>query len=157
MLGFKMPKKTRPVKGRESNEEFLAARVRGGGPPQPIPTEGALAAVLDNVRETDGAEIPRSLWPEAEVLVARGLITLGAPRGPSSNWRRAELVPEKLTTAQDVLAFVEQLALCWVAEGPRGDEPGSAKEAYELLIKHGYTPNSTRTLLYRSDGSEVMR
>lgn len=55
------------------------------------------------------------------------------------------------------LKLVEQLALSWVAEGKRGDEPGSANEAYDLLIKHGYTQSSTRTLLYRPDGSEVVR
>ena len=57
----------------------------------------------------------------------------------------------------DALKLVEQLALSWIAEGTRGDEPGSAKESYELLARHGYTSNSTRTLLYRPDGSEVVR
>lgn len=47
--------------------------------------------------------------------------------------------------------FVEQLALSWVADGKRGDEPGSAKEAYDLLIKHGYMSNSTRTLPLAKD------
>lgn len=161
-----MAAKTKPVKRRESNEEFLAARVRGHGG-SPPPTERALATLLDGIKETDGAEIPRSLWPEAEMLVARGLITLGAPRGPSPNWRRAELVPEKRTLAEwmalrtlhaDALKLVEQLALCWIREGSSGDEPGSAKEAYMLLTKHGYgldvrAPGS----LCRPDGSVVVR
>jgi hypothetical protein len=55
------------------------------------------------------------------------------------------------------LALVEKLALSWIAELGGCDEPGSAKEAYDLLIKHGYTLNSTRTLLYRPDGGEVVR
>jgi len=57
----------------------------------------------------------------------------------------------------DALQLVEQLALYWITEGTSGDEPGAAKGAYERLARHGYTLNSTRTLLYRPDGSEVVR
>jgi hypothetical protein len=65
----------------------------------------------------------------------------------------------QLALAAVALTLVEQLALDWVVEDCGGDEPRSAKNAYELLTKHGYTLtlSSTRTLLYRPDGSEVVR
>jgi hypothetical protein len=71
--------------------------------------------------------------------------------------RRADTAARKLYARLAALALVERLALSWINDGARGDEPGSAKEAFELLVKHGYTLSSTRTLLYRSDGSEVTR
>ena len=59
------------------------------------PNEAELANLLATIKETDGAEIPREQWPLAEVLVARGLITLGGARGPmDSGWRRAVPVPD---------------------------------------------------------------
>ena len=38
-----------------------------------------------------GAEIHKEDWPIAERLVAKELITLGPARGPSNEWKRAEL------------------------------------------------------------------
>ena len=37
------------------------------------------------------------------------------------------------------LALVKDLAGAWIREGTKGDEPGGARSAYELLLKHGYT------------------
>ena len=47
---------------------------------------------LEAISSCDGAEVPRAAWPIVEKLVARGLVTLGSPRGPGGDWRRAELV-----------------------------------------------------------------
>lgn len=58
----------------------------------------------------------------------------------------------------DALKLVERLALYWVAEGSICDEPGSSKEAFELLITHGYAFVATAPAkLLRPDGSEVTR
>jgi hypothetical protein len=53
--------------------------------------------------------------------------------------RHLAQVEARIALLGGALTLVEQLALYWVAEGRKGDEPSSAKEAYELLIKHGYT------------------
>ena len=75
--------------------------------------------------------------------------------GGTETERRAQLAALEARAALHTatLEFVEQLVLYRI----KHDEPGSAKEAFELLTKHGYTLNSTRTLLYRPDGSEVVR
>lgn len=59
------------------------------------PPEGALTAMLDAIKETNGAEIQIDDWPVAEALAQRGLITLGPARGPFRAWRRAELVNQE--------------------------------------------------------------
>ena len=74
--------------------------------------------------------------------------------------RRTQLAALEARAAlkADALKLVEQLALYWVEEGTRGDEPGSAKEAFELLIKHEYAFVATAPAkLLRPDGSEVTR
>lgn len=77
------------MKAREAGRRAKAAR-------RPvILDEGVLATMLANIKDLDGMEIPREQWPLAEVLVARGLITLGGARGPmDSGWRRAVAVPD---------------------------------------------------------------
>lgn len=49
------------------------------------------AALLREITDCDGAEVPREDWPLAEELVKDGKITLGNARGPGRDWRRAEL------------------------------------------------------------------
>lgn len=48
--------------------------------------------LLEGISMCDGYEVPRLLWPIAEVLEKEGIITLGGARGPNRDWRRAELV-----------------------------------------------------------------
>lgn len=76
----------------------------------------------------------------------------------SETERRAQLAALEARAAlkADALKLVEQLALDQVDDSSVG-RSRVVKEAFELLIKHGYTLNSTRTLLYRPDGSEVTR
>ena len=58
----------------------------------------------------------------------------------------------------DAIRLVERLALYWVEEDTAGDEPGSAKEAFELLVRHGYTAVLVApATLRRPDGSRVTR
>ncbi len=47
-----------------------------------------------------------------------------------------------------------------MTEGSAGDEPGSAEEAYELLVKHGYhlaVSGYGPPSLFRPDESKVSR
>jgi hypothetical protein len=92
---------------RESNEEFLAAsRMRSEAAGH---VDAAATGMLATIKETNGAEIPREQWPLAELLASRGLITLGAPRGPSGDWRRAEVVADvqQLTKGLGAQAVVD--------------------------------------------------
>lgn len=104
-----MPKKTKPVKSPETEAVARCSRsgssIRRGRtrcdqcawsqyrqPCPTVPSEAALEELLVEIKDTGGAEVLRGSWSLAEVLAARGLITLGAPRGPGGDWRRAELV-----------------------------------------------------------------
>ena len=82
----------------------------------------------------------------------------GKPRGARTETeRRAQLAALEARAAlkADALKLVEQLALYWI---DRRDEPGSTKEAFELLIKHEYAFVATAPAkLLRPDGSEVTR
>jgi len=126
-----MPKKTKPVKAprarRESNEEFLAARRARSEAGANV--DAAATGMLAAIAETDGAEIPREQWPLAEVLVARGLITLGSPRGPGGDWRRAELVGGRRETHEEFLAArMRPQALDPRASFPEHDKLSTVKD-----------------------------
>lgn len=47
--------------------------------------------LLHVIEECDGAEVHREDWPLAEELRDQGLIILSSARGPSGDWKRAEL------------------------------------------------------------------
>ena len=73
--------------------------------------EATLATALEAIAENDGAEIPREQWPLAEVLVKRGLITLGPARGPGGDWRRAEIAtPVRSNPLADLAAWSARIA-----------------------------------------------
>jgi hypothetical protein len=163
-----MPKKTKPVKrpktGRETMAEIAATRAhlhpihKSYGEREDL----RLLAVCNNI---NGPIAPSGLMTldDKKVTCKRCLrIIAGKPvarataRVRPAVERGAE-IHAALALGLAAVKLVEQLALCWTTEGARGDEPGSAKEAFELLVKQGYTLNSTRTLLYRPDGSEVVQ
>jgi hypothetical protein len=58
------------------------------------------AELLEACFETEGAELPKSDWPTAEQLVAKGLARLNGARGPGGQWRRLELTELGFQVAQ---------------------------------------------------------
>lgn len=135
---------------RESNEEFLAAsRARSEAAGN---VEAAATALLAGIKETDGAEIPREQWPLAEMLVSRGLITLGASRGPGGNWRRAVAVPDFAELEKRVLSSEEGAELGSAIHASLAEKYGSAARPAKWNCpackhswwNHGSTPAGER-------------
>lgn len=46
--------------------------------------------LLEEIKRTDGAEIPKPYWEITESLRDKGRITLTGPRGPGGFFKRAE-------------------------------------------------------------------
>lgn len=167
-------KKTKPIKRRETRSRF-GQPLDGDGncicpealkphaqhkPADPIEPGCQGSDCADGTCRTCAA-VPEDQWIARKRVAHAPKVKRPQPSPATKTERRTLSEWGKLRALisdyNDALKLVEQLALYWVAEGSGCDEPGSAHEAFELLVKHGYTLSSTRAVFYRPDGSEVVR